>query len=138
MQIAAYSQREDARQRSLAEARALFERQVAETHQKVAAQHAEIDNFQRELSAAIAQITLRTLYEIFKADRPGHVEIIVFNGYVASTDKRTGHPSRTCLITVRTSRDTFTQLNLSKVDPPACLNMLNASVSKSPAELAPV
>jgi restriction system protein len=51
MQIAAYSTREDARQRSLAEARALFERQVAETHQKVAAQHAEIDNFQRELSA---------------------------------------------------------------------------------------
>ena len=219
MQIAAYSTREDARQRSLAEARALFERQVAETHQKVAAQHAEIDNFQRELSAGspaaivdyftivlassnypegfpqyaklayvpeskqlvieydlpsfdviptvnfykyvktkdevtqtprplaqrktlysstIAQITLRSLYEIFKADRLGHVEIFVFNGYVASTDKRTGHPSRTCLITVRTSRDTFTQLNLSKVDPPACLNMLNASVSKSPAELAPV
>src|SRR5437588_8092524 len=67
-----------------------------------------------------------------------YIENIVFNGYVASTDKRTGHPSRTCLITVRTSRDTFTQLNLSKVDPVACLNMLNASVSKSPAELVPV
>jgi len=46
--------------------------------------------------------------------------------------------ARTCLVTVRTSRDTFTQLNLSKVDPLACLNVLNASVSKSPAELAPV
>jgi restriction system protein len=45
---------------------------------------------------------------------------------------------RTCLVTVRTSRDTFTQLNLSKVDPLACLNVLNATVSKSPAELAPV
>ena len=219
MQIAAYSNREDARQRSLAEARAVFESQVAETHQKVAAQHAEVDTFQRELSAGspaaivdyftmvlasshypegfpqyaklayvpeskqlvieydlpsfdviptvgfykyvktkdevtqtprplaqrktlysstIAQITLRSLHEIFKADRMGYIENIVFNGYVASTDKRTGHPSRTCLITVRTSRDTFTQLNLSKVDPPACLNMLNASVSKSPAELVPV
>jgi len=46
--------------------------------------------------------------------------------------------ARTCLVTVRTSRDTFTQLNLSKVDPLACLNVLNASVSKSPSELAPV
>jgi len=30
------------------------------------------------------------------------------------------------------------QLDLSKVDPLACLNVLNASVSKSPTELAPV
>src|SRR6266567_4579852 len=67
-----------------------------------------------------------------------HIDIIVLNGYVASTDKGTGHPIRTCLITVRTSRDTFTQLNLSKVDPLVCLNVLNASVSRSPAELAPV
>src|SRR6266699_21260 len=89
-------------------------------------------------SSVVAQVTIRSLYEIFKADRMGHVDIIVLNGYVASIDKGTGHPIRTCLITVRTSRDTFTQLNLSKVDPLACLNVLNASVSKSPAELAPV
>ena len=29
----------------------MFDRQVAEVHQKIAAQHAEIDNFQRELIA---------------------------------------------------------------------------------------
>src|SRR5260370_2435830 len=68
----------------------------------------------------------------------GHVDIIVLNGYVSSNNKGTGHPIRTCLITVRTSRDTFTQLNLSKVDPLICLFALNASVSKCPAELAPV
>src|SRR6266568_865353 len=219
MQVGAHAARENRRQRSLAEARSLYERQVAEAHQRVATQHAEIDTFQRELSArspaaivdyftmvlassnypdgfpqhaklayvpeskqlvieydlpsfnvildvgsfryvktkdeitqtvrplaqrktlyssVVAQVTLRSLYEIFKADRMGHVDIIVLNGYVASIDKGTGHPIRTCLITVRTSRDTFTQLNLSKVDPLVCLNVLNASVSKSPAELAPV
>jgi restriction system protein len=41
-------------------------------------------------------------------------------------------------MTVRTSGDVFTKLNLSQVDPQACLAVLNASVSKSPAELAPV
>src|SRR6266705_531720 len=219
MQMAAHAAREGARQRNLAEASALFQRQVAETQQKIAAQHAEIDHFQRELStgspaaivdyftmvlassnypdgftqhaklayvpeskqlvieydlpsfyvildvgsfryvktkdeitqtvrplaqrktlysSVVAQVTLRSLYELFKADRMGHVDIIVLNGYAASIDKGTGHPIRTCLITVRTSRDTFTQLNLSKVDPLVCLNVLNASVSKSPAELAPV
>jgi len=219
MQVGAHAVRENRRQRSLAEARSLYERQVAEAHQRVATQHAEIDTFQRELSArspaaivdyftmvlassnypdgfpqhaklayvpeskqlvieydlpsfnvildvgsfryvktkdeitqtvrplaqrktlyssVVAQVTIRSLYEIFKADRMGHVDIIVLNGYVASIDKGTGHPIRTCLITVRTSRDTFTQLNLSKVDPLVCLNVLNASVSRSPAELAPV
>jgi restriction system protein len=217
--VAAHTAREAARQRSLAEARAVFERQVAEAHQRVEAQNAEIDNFQRELTAGspaaivdyftmvlassnyphgfpqhaklayvpeskqlvieydlpsfevipeigsykymktkdevtqtvrplaqrktlyssvVAQVTLRSLHELFKSDRMGHVDIIVFNGYVASIDKGTGRPIRPCLITVRTSRDTFTQLNLSKVDPLACLNVLNASISKSPTELAPV
>src|SRR5258708_4522971 len=217
--VAAHAAREETRQRNLAEARAVFDRQVAEAHQKTAAQHAEIDAFQRELSAGspsavvdyftlvlassnyqdnfpqhakiayvpeskqlvieydlpsfdvipevglykyvktkdevtqtarplaqrktlyssvVAQVTLRSLYELFKADRMGHVDIIVLNGYVASTDKGTGRPIRPCLVTVRASRDTFTQLNLSKVDPLVCLNVLNASVSKSPAELAPV
>jgi restriction system protein len=42
------------------------------------------------------------------------------------------------LATVRTSRDVFLQLNLSKVDPIACLKVLNATVSKNPTELAPV
>src|SRR5205085_1786319 len=86
----------------------------------------------------VAQVTLRTLYELFKADRLGHIDIIVFNGYVSTINKGTGRPERTCLVTVRTSRDTFMQLELSKVDPLACLNVLNASVSKCPTELAPV
>ncbi len=89
-------------------------------------------------SSVIAQVTLRTLKELFKADRSGFVETIVFNGYVTTIDKGTGRPIRTCLVTLRTSRDIFTQLELGQVDPLACLKVLNASVSKSPSELAPV
>lgn len=60
------------------------------------------------------------------------------NGYVESIDKGTGRSVRTCLITIRTSREMFTSFDLSKVDPQACLQRLNASVSKSPTELVPV
>ena len=214
-----HAAREAARQQRLMEARAMYDRQVAETRQKVAAQHAEIDTFQRDFAAGappaiveyfsmvldassypenfpqharlayvpeskqlvmeydfpsleiipevgsykyvrakdevtemmrplaqrktlytsvIAQVTLRTLKVLFKADRAGYLETIVFNGYVATIDKGTGRPLRTCLVTLRTSRDIFTQLDLSRVDPLACLKVLNSSVSKSPAELAPV
>lgn len=89
-------------------------------------------------ASVIAQVTLRTLYELFKADRLGQLDTIVFNGYVDSVDKGTGRSIRTCLITVRTSCDIFTALNLNQVDPTACLAVLNASFSKNPAELAPV
>ncbi len=89
-------------------------------------------------ASVIAQITLRTLHELFKADRMELLEMIVLNGYVTSVDKGTGRFVRTCLITVRTSRDIFTELNLQQVEPQACLAVLNASVSKSPSELAPV
>jgi restriction system protein len=89
-------------------------------------------------SSVIAQVALRTLHELFEADRTSYLETIVFNGYVEATDRGTGRPTRTCVITISTNRDTFTHLELSKVEPLACLKTLNAGVSKSPEELAPV
>jgi len=217
--LAAYTTRETARRRDLAEARAAHERYIAQLHAETAAQHEQIDDLQRALSAGepeaithyvtlvldasvypadfprrfklafvpesrqlvleydlppftvvpeeraykyvkaqdemtatmrpaaqrkalyaslVAQITLRTLHEIYEADRYAHIETIVLNGYVNSIDPGTGRPARTCVITVRATRDIFTNLDLSRVDPIACLKTLSASVSKSPAELAPV
>ena len=82
-------------------------------------------------------MALRTVNEIFKADDPGYVETIVFNGHVHSIirDRPTHSP---CLVSLRTSRETFKELDLSQVDPVACLKALNAGVSKSPSELVPV
>ncbi|BCL80985.1 restriction endonuclease [Ktedonobacteria bacterium brp13] len=217
--VAAHAAREQERQKKLTEARALFEQQVAEAHQRAAVQHAEVDKFQQDFDSGspdaivnyftmvldtstypdgfpqqakiayvpeskqlvveydlprfeivpevgsykytkgkdeitqavrplaqrkslynsiVAQVTLRTLHELFKADRKEYIDTIVFNGYVDTIDKGTGRNIRTCLITIRTNRDTFTGLDLSKVDPQACLKVLNASVSKNPVELAPV
>ncbi|WP_316666546.1 restriction endonuclease [Ralstonia psammae] len=87
---------------------------------------------------AVAQTTLRSLHEIFASDIAGHVETVVFNGYVESIDRGTGKPIRPCIITVRTTREVFLDIDLTHVDPLTCLKSLNASVSKSAAELAPV
>lgn len=89
-------------------------------------------------ASVTAQIALRTIHELFEADRTKHIDTIVFNGYVDTIDKGTGRSVRVCLVTLRTTRDVFSELDLSKVEPLACLKTLNASVSKSPAELAPV
>jgi restriction system protein len=89
-------------------------------------------------SSVVAQLTLRTLHELFVADGKGHIESIVFNGHVNAIDKGTGQKVYPCIVTVRTTRDAFGHLNLAAVDPQACLKTLNASVSPSPSELVPV
>lgn len=89
-------------------------------------------------SSVVAQTTIRTMHELFEADRSSKLETIVFNGYVDTIDPATGKPVSPHLVTVRASRDTFLQLDLRNVEPLACLKGLNASVSKSPSELLPV
>lgn len=89
-------------------------------------------------ASAIAQTTLRTLHEVFSADKWGLVETLVLSGFVATIDPGTGKAIRPCLVTVRTTRDRFTDLNLAGVDPISALHNLSASFSKSPSELAPV
>lgn len=89
-------------------------------------------------ASAVAQVTIRTLHELFEADRSRLLDTIVLNGMVSAIDKGTGKEIRPCLVTVRTTRGTFESIDPSRVEPLACLRAINASVSKSPAELAPV
>jgi restriction system protein len=100
---------------------------------------ARADTQRRSLySSVIAQTALRTVHELFEADRRELVETIVYNGMVDSIDKKTGRPARVCVVTLRTTRDAFAALDLSRVDPEECLKGLNAGVSRKPSELAPV
>ena len=86
----------------------------------------------------IAQTTLRIVWEIFASDSAQLVDSAVVNGFVSTINPARGQSVRPCLITLRTTSDTLRQLDLSRVDPIACLKQLNAGVSASPAELAPV
>ncbi|MDY7791980.1 restriction endonuclease [Burkholderia ubonensis] len=89
-------------------------------------------------TSVVAQMAIRILHEMFSVDYYGHLESIVVNGFVDTIDRGTGRNIRPCIITVRTTREIFEDLDLTRVDPIACLKTLNASLSKSPAELAPV
>jgi restriction system protein len=89
-------------------------------------------------SSVVAQDTLLRLHEIFRSERHDLIESIVLNGFVDTIDPGTGQRIRPCIVTVRTTRDVFGGLNLANVEPIAALHTLNASFSKSPAELAPV
>jgi restriction system protein len=91
-----------------------------------------------QYASVIAQTALRVVDEIFEADRAGHIDAVVLNGMVDTTDPATGRSIRPCLLTLRTTRETFGELDLRRVDPAACLRHLGAGVSRNPEELAPV
>jgi restriction system protein len=91
-----------------------------------------------EYLSAIAQVTLRTIYEVFASKQLTSVTSVVFNGFVNTIDAGTGHPIAPHLISVRTTREEFSSLDLRNVEPTACLKRLSATVSPKPSELQPV
>lgn len=91
-----------------------------------------------QYASVVAQTALRVVHELLEADRAGHVGTVVLNGMVSTVDPATGRPVHPCLLTLRTTRATFEELDLGRVDPAACLRHLGAGVSRSPAELTPV
>ncbi|MQA79890.1 MAG: hypothetical protein GEV10_15645 [Streptosporangiales bacterium] len=86
----------------------------------------------------VAKVTVRTLHEIFEADRAAIVDTIAFNGHVDTINAATGRAEEPCLITLLATRDSFMNRDFSRVDALACLLDLSASVSKTPSELTPV
>jgi restriction system protein len=76
---------------------------------------------------------------VFTAEPHSLVGTIVFNGMVEAVDPSTGQQIEPCLITLRATRDQFTPLVLTRVDPVACIRKyFAADVSPHPDELQPV
>ena len=81
---------------------------------------------------------LRSIHEVFEADQGNHLDSVVFNGFVQTVDPATGKDIRPYLISVRTTKETFNSIELSKIDKRACLRNLGAQVSPRPFEVQPI
>lgn len=92
---------------------------------------AEIKDLYQDVIAAIA---LRTIHEVLEADQRKHVQVVTFNGFVQTIDPTTGRDIRPCLISARTTRERFEEIDLSRIDKRACLRNLGAQVSPHPEE----
>ncbi len=86
----------------------------------------------------IASVCLRTIEEVFEADQLRHIGAIVFNGFVQGTEPSTGESIRPYVISVRTTRQKFSEIHLDRIDKPACLRNLGAQVSRHAGELQAV
>ena len=92
----------------------------------------------RLYALVLARISLRTLHEIFTADRSNAIDSIVFEGYVDGMNPSTGQAGRFCLVALKITRQQFDSLDLRQVEPRACLQGLNARLSGKPDQLLAV
>lgn len=83
----------------------------------------------------VASLCLRTIYELFESDQGNWIDVVTFNGFASSTDPSTGRDIRPCLISARTSKEVFSEINLGRVDKKACLKNLGAQFSPRPDEM---
>jgi len=88
--------------------------------------------------SVLYQIALRTIHELYEADVVNAIDSIVFNGWVDSIDKATGHKVNACIMSLQASKDEFLAINLEKVDPKASFKQLKGVGSSKLHGLSPV
>ncbi|WP_228503577.1 hypothetical protein [Clavibacter phaseoli] len=87
---------------------------------------------------AVNDVALRSLHEVFEADRRGLIRGISLELGTETINPATGREFYVRFVAVATSRDRFWELDLSSVVPSATLAYLNAVVSKNPLALVGV
>jgi restriction system protein len=86
---------------------------------------------------AVWQVAVRSLHEVFEADRAGKVHSIALTVGADTVAPATGLPLTVPLVVVAADRETFNRFDLAKVVPQATLQHLGAALSKSPFDLVP-
>jgi restriction system protein len=86
---------------------------------------------------AVWQVAVRTLHEVFEADRAGKIHSIALIVGVETVAPATGLPTRLPLVVAAADRETFGKFDLTNVVPRATLEHLGAALSKSPFDLTP-
>jgi len=88
-------------------------------------------------SAMVHQVALRSIHEIFEADRRGIIKTLSLEVGTETIEPATGQQKYILFVATGAEREEFMSYNLSAVDPVATLNHLGASVSKNPFGLVP-
>ncbi|MCM2417899.1 hypothetical protein [Streptomyces sp. RKAG293] len=86
---------------------------------------------------AVWQVAVRSLHEVFEADRAGKIHSIALTVGVNTIDPGTGRPATVPLVVVAADRETFNGFDLARVVPQATLQHLGAALSKAPFDLVP-
>lgn len=88
-------------------------------------------------AGAVHQVTLRSLHEVFEADRRGLIQTISLEVGTRTADRATGREIYVPFVAVGAERESFMKFDLSAVVPSATLAHLGGALSKDPYHLLP-
>lgn len=94
--------------------------------------------FEKFYNDVVYMCCLKTIKEVFESDELNHIENIVYNGWIKYIDKSTGQDAESCIITVETSKEKFSNINLKNVDYKECIKGLKGIFAPSILSLTPV
>ena len=86
----------------------------------------------------IYQIALRMVHELYESDVVNAIDSVVFNGWVESLDKATGHKIDACIVSVQANRQEFLSINLANIDQKVCFKSLKGVGSSKLHSLTPI
>ncbi|MDS0525940.1 restriction endonuclease [Clostridium sp. SHJSY1] len=98
----------------------------------------EQKEFEEYYEDVLYKICLRNIYEVFQALKIDEIKKIVFNGWIYDVDKKTENYFRACIMSVQTSREEFTKLELGKVNPKEYFRKLKGISGALLYDLTPV
>ncbi|MCP6727521.1 MAG: restriction endonuclease [Patescibacteria group bacterium] len=84
------------------------------------------------------KIALRTLHELFEADKSNALQAISFNGWINSINKATGIRENTCILSILAKKEEFMELDLANVDPKLCFKNLKGVGSSKLSGITPI
>jgi restriction system protein len=88
-------------------------------------------------SSAVHETAVRTLHEVFEADRAGKIQSIALTVGVNRVAPATGLPETVPLVQVAAGREQFNEFDLANVVAVETLKHLGAALSKNPCDLTP-
>jgi restriction system protein len=86
---------------------------------------------------AVEQVALRSIHEVFEADRRGLIRSVTLEVGADTTDPATGKDTYVPFVAVAADREAFTEFDLAAVVPSATLSHLGAAVTKNAVGLVP-
>lgn len=87
---------------------------------------------------ALYKIALRSIHELFEADKANALEAVSFNGWVSAINKANGQLEHNCILSIQARKEEFEKIDLAKVDPKVCFKNLKGVASSKLSALTPV
>ncbi len=87
---------------------------------------------------AIYKVSLRSIHELFEADKANALESVSFNGWVRAINRATGKEENNCIISLQVKKAEFLQIDLRNVDPKTCFRNLKGVSGSKLSSLTPI